>query len=118
MSNKQVPYSNEAERCFLGSILLDSSRFDKNLDVQADWFYENKHQLLFKTLKEMKEKLITMDAVTIFNYLTEQNVINRIGGSDYLLELQESIIIPNHSKHYALIIKEKYKLVTDSNYVI
>ena len=110
MSNKQVPYSNEAERGFLGSILLDSSRFDKNLDVQADWFYENKHQLLFKTLKEMKEKLITMDAVTIFNYLTEQNVINRIGGSDYLLELQESIIIPNHSKHYALIIKEKYKL--------
>ena len=46
-----TPHSDEAERGFLGSVLLDSTRLDKNSYLESDWFYETKHQILFKTLK-------------------------------------------------------------------
>tara|TARA_X000001382_G_scaffold22695_1_gene13782 strand:- start:2209 stop:3486 length:1278 start_codon:yes stop_codon:yes gene_type:complete len=105
-----TPHSDEAERGFLGSVLLDSTRLDKNSYLESDWFYETKHQTLFKTLKEMKQQLLTMDAVTIFNYLNDKDMLKKIGGAEYLLELQEGEIIPNHSNHYAAIIREKYIL--------
>ena len=49
-----TPHSDEAERGFLGSVLLDSTRLDKNSYLESDWFYETKHQTLIAKRKEYK----------------------------------------------------------------
>ena len=106
-----MPHSPEAEKGVLGSILLDPVRsinkcFSKKL--RADSFHIRKHQILYESLISMDEVSETMDAVTILNWLVEKNKLDLIGGSEYLLELQEGTIIPNHIEAYCDIVIDKF----------
>jgi replicative DNA helicase len=107
---KEIPNDDKAERGVLGSILLDPQRTIPKLFLKPDEFYNVRHKLLYENLKQMYIHNNVMDAVTILNYLTDKNLIERVGGIKYLLELQEETIIPNHSESYQDIVREKYNL--------
>ena len=51
-----TPNSDEAERGFLGSVLLASTRLDKNSYLESDWFSETKHKTVFTILKKKKKR--------------------------------------------------------------
>ena len=105
------PHSKEAERGILGSILLDpKSSIDKSLGkrIKSDSFYEHRHQLLFNELVEMSQTTMPMDALTIGQWLKEHDVLEKVGGYDYLVELQDSTLVPAHVEHYCDVVHEKY----------
>ncbi len=105
------PHSAEAERGVLGSILLDpTGSIDKSLArrMRAESFYDRRHQLLFEQLVDMSQANIPMDAVTIGQWLKEHDALDKVGGYDYLVELQDSTLVPAHVEHYCDIVQEKY----------
>jgi replicative DNA helicase len=104
------PHSEEAERGVLGSILLDPvSSIDKCLAKRlgSDTFYDRRHQALFEHMVDMNQANVPMDAITIAEWLKNKNAIEKVGGYDYLVELQDSTLVPAHVEFYCDIVLEK-----------
>ncbi|QBG49039.1 replicative DNA helicase [Verrucomicrobia bacterium S94] len=104
------PHSEEAERGVLGSILLDpAGSIDKCLAKRLgpDCFYDRRHQALFEQLQEMSQANVPMDALTIGEWLKKNNVLDKVGGYDYLVQLQDSTLVPAHVEFYCDIVMEK-----------
>jgi replicative DNA helicase len=109
------PHSEEAERGVLGSILLDPvGSIDKCLAKRlgGDAFYDRRHQALFEHMVDMSQANMPMDAITIAEWLKSKNAIEKVGGYDYLVLLQDSTLVPAHVEFYCDIVLEK-KLYRD-----
>ncbi|MBN2161927.1 MAG: replicative DNA helicase [Pontiellaceae bacterium] len=114
------PHSEEAERGVLGSILLDpSGAIDKCLAkrLSADSFYDRRHQALFEQMVDMSQSNKPMDAITIAEWLKDHNALDKVGGYDYLVQLQESTLVPAHVEFYCDIVQEKklYRRLIESS---
>ncbi|MCK4563129.1 MAG: replicative DNA helicase [Verrucomicrobia bacterium] len=117
------PHSEEAERGVLGSILLDpANAIDKCLAKRlgSDSFYDRRHQALFEQMVEMSQANKAMDAITIAEWLKTHNALEKVGGYDYLVQLQDSTLVPAHVEFYCDIVQEKNlyrRLIEHSNEV-
>ncbi len=112
------PHSEEAERGVLGSILLDpANAVDKCLAKRlgSDSFYDRRHQALFEQMVEMSQANVAMDAITIAEWLKTHNALDKVGGYDYLVQLQDSTLVPAHVEFYCDIVQEKnlYRCLID-----
>ncbi len=112
------PHSEDAERGVLGSILLDpASALDKCLAkrLSGDSFYDRRHQALFEQMVDMSQANKAMDAITIAEWLKNHNTLEKVGGYDYLVELQDSTLVPAHVEFYCDIVQEKnlYRCLID-----
>ncbi len=118
-----LPHSEEAERGVLGSILLDpASAIDKCLAKRlgSDSFYDRRHQALFEQMVDMSQANQAMDAITIAEWLKDHSALEKVGGYDYLVQLQESTLVPAHVEFYCDIVQEKNlyrRLIEHSNEV-
>ncbi|MCF7848584.1 MAG: replicative DNA helicase [Kiritimatiellales bacterium] len=118
------PHNEEAERGVLGSILLDPDTvLDKCLTkhLASGAFYDRRHQVLFQQLVDMSQGNKAMDAITIADWLKSKGVLDKIGGYDYLIQLQDSTLVSAHAEHYTDIVLEKYlyrRLIEQSNTTI
>jgi len=104
------PHSEEAERGVLGSILLDPlGSIDKCLAKRlgSDAFYDRRHQALFEHMVDMNQASVPMDAITIAEWLKTRNAVEKVGGYDYLVQLQDSTLVPAHVEFYCDIVLEK-----------
>jgi replicative DNA helicase len=104
------PHSDEAERGVLGSILLDPvSAIDKCLAKRlgSDAFYDRRHQALFEQMVDMNQANVPMDAITISEWLKDNNALDKVGGYDYLVQLQDSTLVPAHVEFYCDIVLDK-----------
>ena len=104
------PHSDEAERAVLGSLLLDPiACVGKcvSLGLRSNHFYDSRNQYLFGSIMDMHSGGVVMDAVTIGEWLKENHELDRVGGYDYLIHLQEETFVPAHLNHYAEIVLEK-----------
>ena len=104
------PHSEEAERGVLGSILLDpASALDMCLArrLSSSSFYDRRHQALFEHLVDMSQANVPMDAITIADWLKNKNALEKVGGYDYLVQLQDSTLVPAHVEFYCDIVQEK-----------
>ena len=105
------PHSEEAERGVLGSILLDPAPgMIKAIKagLNPDDFYDRRCQTLFQQMREMySARARHMDAITIAEWLKDNDALDKAGGYDHLIELQDSTIVPAHLEYYAEIVQEK-----------
>jgi len=105
--------SIEAEQGVLGSIMLSpDTTIDGVIEVgiTPESFYDLRNQTLFGCIMEMHNSNLTIDALTLAEYIKDGNNLDKVGGYDYLVELQDSALVPAHSKHYCEIVIEKRKL--------
>ena len=112
------PHSVEAERGVLGSLLLDpmnSIGKAQGAGVSAESFFDLRHQTLYKNLLEMACANVPMDALTIGEWLKDRGDLERVGGFEYLVELQGATLVPAHVEHYSGIVAEKklYRSIID-----
>lgn len=107
------PHSEEAERGVLGSILLDphnSMHKTRETGLQAESFYDRRHQALYDALHKMSISNMPMDALTIAQWLADHNELDRVGGYDYLAILQDATLVPAHVGFYSGIVAEKKRM--------
>jgi len=105
------PQSVDSEKAVLGSIMLRPGAIHEINDIiNGDSFYASKHAQIYKIMLELSSKGEPIDILTLSHKLTERNLIDQIGGSNYLSELTNSVPASTNIKHYADIVNKKHIL--------
>lgn len=109
--NKIPPQNLEAEQAVLGSMLLSRDAVvDASEIVKPDDFYKESNKKLYSVMLDMFEKNIPIDLVTVVDELRSQNLLEAIGGLDYITNLSSSIVTTANVSYYAKMIQEKATL--------
>ena len=109
VADAPMPHAQEAEASLLGSILIDPSVLN---DVQliisgGDDFFKKANGSIFEAMIELYNKSSTVDLVQLQQLVSDRNLIEQIGGIDYLLEVANAVPSAARASHYARLIKEK-----------
>jgi replicative DNA helicase len=101
--------SLEAETNVIGSIILHNNCLCEVIDIlKPEDFYDLKHQIIYKNLRDMYEKSVSIDIITLSENLGQS--LKEVGGISYLSSMVNSIVTTTNIRQYAEIVKEKSNL--------
>lgn len=102
------PQSHEAEVAVLGSMLAEKESMIKAMDIiREDDFYEGAHQQIFTAIRDLHDRNVTPDVITVGEHLQKGERLADVGGQAYLFHLTNLVPSALHVEHYARIVKEK-----------
>src|SRR3989344_3354044 len=105
------PQSIPSEQAVLGSLMLRKEAMHEVEDViSVDSFYVEKHKMIFRAMQDLANKNEPADMLSLSTKLTEQKLLEAIGGSQYLAEIANVVPSSTNIKHYADIVQKKYVL--------
>lgn len=105
------PQSLEAEQSVIGSMIMDREAIEAAKDtVNNEDFYHPDLRLIYEAIVDLYNTNKPVDLVTLQSALSDRNVLDQVGGIDYLSKLAMAVPTSAHAKHYALIVKEKATL--------
>ena len=105
------PQNLDAEKSFLGSVMIDKDAMYKIADVlESDDFYKKAHGAIYDSMIELYSKNEPIDLLTVSNRLDEKGILEKIGGRAYLASLSTTVPTSSHIKHYAGIVQQKATL--------
>lgn len=66
LDNINMPYSTEAEQSVLGAVLLENSCLPEVIDIlKPEFFYNDRHKLIFSAMRRLFNANIPVDLVTV-----------------------------------------------------
>jgi len=105
---KLPPQNIEAEKSFLGCLLIDKEAIDKIIDIiKVEDFYREVHGLIYGAMTRLYEKKMPIDLITLTDILEKEKVLDEVGGASYLATLANSVPTASHVVYYANIISQK-----------
>ena len=108
IQQKAQPFNIEAEISVLGSMLLDNEAINLVTEIlRTDNFYKTSHQYIFDTIVNLYNKNNAVDLVILKDELKKQSLLEKVGGAEYLMELEESVPLASNVEYYAKIVREK-----------
>jgi replicative DNA helicase len=111
MDNKSAkipPQNPEAEASLLGAILIDTDAIVKVADVvEANDFYEERHRLIYRAIKQLYDNRSPIDVLTLSDQLNSNGDLGAVGSSAYLSELTNFVPTAAHVLQYANIVASK-----------
>jgi replicative DNA helicase len=103
-----LPQALDMEKSLLGSIILDSQLACEAFSVVVeDDFYFTANKIIFRTIKEMQNKNIPMDDISIVNYLRDKGELASVGYEPYIAELINNVATSTSIKYYVEALKHK-----------
>lgn len=113
ITDKLPPQNLEAEKCLIGSLLLDKESINKVVDfLSPQDFYNRNHQLIYEAATKLFEKREPIDLLSLSNCLGESGNLEIVGGVGYLTSLVNSVPSSAHIGHYGKIVQRK-KILRD-----
>ena len=112
MNLKTMPHDINAEQSVLGSLILDSDLIGDVLDVisSEDEFYHEAHKEIFRTIRMLFSNGQTVDMITVADELTKNQLIEAVGGFEYLTELSDVGTLISNVVNHSKIVHEKFML--------
>ena len=102
------PQALEAEQSVLGSLLLDSRRWDDVAEVVLEEdFYTRAHREIFAAIKSLHATDKPVDVVTTSEWLGNSGMLDKVGGLSYLGELAKNTSGTVNVIAYAVIVRER-----------
>src|SRR5258708_1180315 len=115
------PQSIPSEQAVLGSIMLRKDAIHEVEDViSPDSFYVEKNKIIFRAMLDLSAKNEPIDMLSLSTKLSEQKVLERIGGNQYFAEILNRVPPSTNIKHYSKIVQKKYvvrRLIEAADYV-
>ena len=108
-SKKIQPYNPEAEAAVLGAILIDPERtldLCSNEEISEDSFYIHAHKTIFNVARDLYNKGLTVDPVSISDELQRTGKLDEIGGIATLERLAERTMSVAYAAHYVEILHD------------
>jgi replicative DNA helicase len=103
------PFSREAERGVLGSMIRDNDVIDDVvLIIKEAHFYADAHQKLYRGIVALHEKQHPVDLVTLGAWIIAEKYVEDIGGYAYLAELWEAAPTAANAEYYARIVHDRH----------
>lgn len=109
LPEKPLPHSPEAERAFLGAILLDTAGVSEAIDrLEPTDFFLPLHQVIFRHMKQLRALgMPTNDIVLLHDAIGFSNELQAAGGAAYIASLSDGLPKVANVSHYADKIKGK-----------
>jgi len=106
---RPLPHYIEAERCVLGSILIDHHRLAEVLEkgLSEDDFFLDQHKHVFRSMLALEEARQPVDVVTVVEHLNKRGSLESAGGAVYLSALMDGVPRITNVGHYATVVREK-----------
>ena len=102
-----LPHDLEAERAFLGGILLGPATQETELLSWTDFFLPV-HQLIYRHMLSLRQQGKPMnDIVLLYNSIGSAEQLEAAGGAAYINKLPDGLPKSSNLAHYAGIIKTK-----------
>lgn len=111
ITDKIPPQDLEAEKCILGSLMLDKEAIYKVADsLNADDFYKDSHRKIYQAMIDLFERSEPIDFLSLSTRLKEKEELEDLGGSGYLTECVNAVPTAAHVSNYAKIVQRKRTL--------
>jgi len=107
-ASKPLPYDFLAEKAIIGSILKKNETFDRaNQIIKPVDFYDSRTQRIYKSIISMVDKDIKIDEVSLISQLRNENILQEVGGEEFITEITLSSFYTPNIDTYAKTVKEK-----------
>ena len=104
--DKLPPHAIEAEMCLLASMMLDKEMVGNVVQiVDRDAFFQADHQIIWDVLVKLYEQNRPIDAIILREELIKRQLLDEIGGVQYLAAILNSVPSAAHGAHYAGIVR-------------
>ena len=108
IENKQ-PSNLEAEQALLGSILINNDIIDEvSTLINSNIFYDPAHIKIYEVIENLNNKGMIANPITLKNFFEKDNMLNEVGGTEYLVKLTRFSASTKQAIDYAKIIHEMY----------
>lgn len=108
MVERIPPQNLDAERSALGAMMLDSEKMILAKDMLAvEDFYREAHRVVFESLINLAQKGEAVDVITVSEELKGNGMLEKIGGTAFLMSLANAVPTSANFEYYAKIVKEK-----------
>ncbi|MFW5804149.1 MAG: DnaB-like helicase N-terminal domain-containing protein [bacterium] len=103
--NSALPYDINAEKAFLGCVLLRPSLLDEvEVVVSPQDFFDEINKTVYTLILEMASENVTPDLVTLHSYILKRQLQGKIN-VEYIAGLSEFVAVPENIIEHAKIIK-------------
>ncbi|MGV3487748.1 MAG: replicative DNA helicase [Tuberibacillus sp.] len=107
-ADRTPPQNIEAEQAVLGAIFLEPQALATASEtLLPDDFYRTSHQRIYQVMLDLSERGEPVDVVTVTSELRNQNLLDEVGGLDYISELANSAPTAANIEFYSQIVEEK-----------
>ena len=108
-SNLKQPSNLEAEQALLGSILVNNDIIDEIANiVNSSIFYDPAHTKIYEVIEILNNKGMIANPITLKNYFEKDDMLNEVGGTEYLVKLTRFSSSTKQAVDYAKVIHEMY----------
>jgi len=111
LSDRIPPQALDVERTVLGSMLIDANAAVNAMEkLNEDCFYSSANRQIFVCLRDMFEKSIPFDIITVAEQLRKKSQLEAVGAESYLAQLVDSVATSANIEYHAKILLEKSTL--------
>lgn len=108
-NNSIPPQSIDLEEAILGGILLDPNAIGRIVDIiRAEAFYLKAHQEIYEAAFKLHSQGNPTDLITITTWLSDQGLLEKIGGPTKLAQLVDRTISAVNIDNHAKTVMDKY----------
>ena len=103
-----MPSNIEAEQAVLGSLLLSKEKYPEvDALINPGDFESEAHREIYECIKQLADEGKGIDHITVSKQLDRKNSLQRVGGVDYLKELQTVPVSALAADSYANLVKDQ-----------
>ena len=107
--NHKQPSNLEAEQALLGSILVNNDIIDEVSNIiNSTSFYDPAHTKIYEVIEVLNNKGMIANPITLKNYFEKDDMLNEVGGTEYLVKLTRFSGSTKQAIDYAKVIHEMY----------
>ncbi|MCX7657265.1 MAG: replicative DNA helicase [Oscillospiraceae bacterium] len=109
-SQRDLPYSLEAEQTVLGALLLEPETLSTVMEhLKPESFYNEKHRDLFGIIIRMFSSGTNADIITVLNEAVKQGIFESSSqGKSYLSTIMQGVPTVSNIESYCKIVEEKF----------
>lgn len=110
--NRVVPQSIETEQAILGAILIypNSVQACSEYGLLVEHFFLAAHQHIYSIMMDVYEDNKPVDSTILITKLKDLNLLNTVGGVEYITQLTDTATTPAVLKHYVEIVIDKFTM--------
>ncbi len=107
--DQKQPSNIEAEQALLGSILVNNDIIDEiSTIINPTSFYDPAHTKIYEVIEVLNNKGMIANPITLKNYFEKDNMLDEVGGTEYLVKLTRFSGSTKQAIDYAKVIHEMY----------
>ena len=108
IDNKQ-PSNIEAEQALIGSVLVNNDIIDEiSSIISSSTFYDPAHTKIYEVIETLNKKGMIANPITLKNFFEKDNMLDEVGGTEYLVKLTRFSSSTKQAVDYAKIIHEMF----------